>query len=165
MINGSPSKSFNKIHFSKYNSGCQIRHAFRMSIFVLLMIYIPFVICLSQYKENEFTFTDIVSKVEASNAYREFPLSRGGIPSLLCGVECSTTDTCIGMEICGGILCRLWKGSFFSNVSGDSSSDTCRRYSKVGSSDLNTLQETSCACSASIYVILVLIQCIVPKWF
>lgn len=82
---------------------------------------------------NSFTYMESAPKTAEQDVYMEVPLlTRVGSPKISCGAHCGSAGQCVGMEICGRELCRLWNGTFKTNVTVSASSATkCHRYLKV----------------------------------
>lgn len=85
----------------------------------------------SQVLNNTFYYLETVSNsILVADVFREFPLTKKVRPVFQCGVECSMVKHCSGIEVCGGLSCRLWNGSFTSDTT-INATKTCRRYKKV----------------------------------
>lgn len=82
---------------------------------------------------NSLTYMESAPRTAEPNVFMEVPLmARAGSPRISCGAHCGSAGQCVGMEVCGGELCRLWNGSFQTNVTFSSTSAIdCHRYSKV----------------------------------
>lgn len=82
---------------------------------------------------NSFTYMDSAPKTAEPDVYMEVPLlTRGGSLRISCGAHCGSASQCVGMEVCGKELCRLWNGNFKTNVTLSATSATkCHRYLKV----------------------------------
>uniref|UniRef100_A0A8W8MCH8 Apple domain-containing protein n=1 Tax=Magallana gigas TaxID=29159 RepID=A0A8W8MCH8_MAGGI len=88
---------------------------------------------------NSFTYMESAPRTAEPNVFMEVPLmARAGSPRISCGAHCVSAGQCVGMEVCGGELCRLWNGSFQTNVTFSSTSAIdCHRYSKNSQSGPN----------------------------
>lgn len=85
----------------------------------------------SQVLNNTFYYLETVSNsILVADVFREFNLTRKVRPVVQCGVGCSMVNHCSGIEVCGGVSCRLWNGSFTSDTA-INATKTCRRYKKV----------------------------------
>lgn len=83
---------------------------------------------------NSFIYMYSAPKTAEPDVYMEVPLlTRGGSPRISCGAHCGSAGQCVGMEVCGRELCRLWDGNFKTNVtvSATSAATNCHRYLKV----------------------------------
>ena len=107
---------------------------------LILWIFTAFCIigCIPSIYKNDFYHVGSVIWSLDSSVYQEFILTRKGNPRLLCGAKCGTVDKCRGMEVCDGRLCRLWNETFTLNTTGNTSTKTCRRYSKVDLTIVNS---------------------------
>lgn len=100
-------------------------------IFYLHFFATMTLVSLSQIHKNTFYYMETVTNaIFVADVFREIPLTKKIRPVFECGVECSMTHHCTGVEICDDVSCRLWNGSFTSDTT-INATKTCQRYKKV----------------------------------
>lgn len=97
----------------------------------ILLIWLCFLKCFGVIQEDKFTFMKTISMNEEGSVYHEFsvPYQRNHI--LTCSAKCVRSESCIGIDICDGRICRLWNGTFYQSIPLDNSNELCQRYIKV----------------------------------
>lgn len=98
---------------------------------LLLMTGLYFKKCYSTIENNKYTFMKTIAKNEERDVYRQFTTPHNRNYILSCGSICGEHESCIGIDVCDGRICRLWNTTIYQNISANNSNELCQRYIKV----------------------------------
>lgn len=98
---------------------------------LLVIVTLCFNKCVGNIEENKYAFMKMISMNEEQNVYCKFlmPYKRNYI--LTCGAKCGIDESCIGIDVCDGRICRLWNATIYQSISANNSNELCKRYIKV----------------------------------
>lgn len=98
---------------------------------LLLMVTLCLHKCVGNIEENKYAFMKMISMNEEQNVYCKFliPYKRNYI--LTCGAKCGIDESCMGIDVCDGRICRLWNATFYPSLLSNDSNGLCKRYIKV----------------------------------
>lgn len=100
-------------------------------VHLLSMTGLCFHHCDGTIENNKYAFLKTISKDEELSVYCNFttPYKRNHI--LTCGAKCGNDESCMGIDVCNGRICRLWNATFYLSLLSNNSTELCKRYIKV----------------------------------
>lgn len=82
-------------------------------------------------EEDKFTYLKMIAMDNDQNVYHKFSVHHKRNHILTCGAKCGIDESCIGIDVCDGRICRLWNATIYQSISANNSNELCKRYIKV----------------------------------
>lgn len=82
-------------------------------------------------EEDKLTFLKTITMDNDQNVYHQFFVHHKRNHILTCGAKCGIDESCMGIDVCDGRICRLWNATFYPSLLSNDSNGLCKRYIKV----------------------------------